>query len=137
VTPKERIISEIPTSQFARIRAWVKYEMSVAQVVGIYGVAVDVIERILRQTGRVDSSTKGAAHQLAAMADPERARRAGEHVVLVQRPLLASPATRSRPNGLLSPRGRRAKGFPDSTGARFTIVCFTYVYRVLRSLIRS
>jgi hypothetical protein len=50
VTPKERIISEIPTSQFARIRAWVKYEMSVAQVVGIYGVAVDVIERILRQT---------------------------------------------------------------------------------------
>ena len=47
---EERMTTEIPTSQFARIRAWVKYEMSVAQVVGIYGVAVDVIERILRQT---------------------------------------------------------------------------------------
>jgi hypothetical protein len=50
VESKERITSEIPTSHFARIRAWVKYGMSVAQVAGIYGVAVDVIERILRQT---------------------------------------------------------------------------------------
>jgi hypothetical protein len=50
VESQERITSEIPTSQFARIRAWVKYGMSVAQVAGVYGVAVDVIERILRQT---------------------------------------------------------------------------------------
>ena len=47
---QERITSEIPTSQFARIRAWVKYGMSITQVAGVYGVAVDVIERILRQT---------------------------------------------------------------------------------------
>jgi hypothetical protein len=41
--------SEIPSSQFARIRAWVKYGMTAAQVAGVYGVAVGVIERILRQ----------------------------------------------------------------------------------------
>ena len=39
----------IPSSQFARIRAWVKYGMTAAQVAGMYGVAVDAIERILRQ----------------------------------------------------------------------------------------
>jgi hypothetical protein len=50
VESQERITPEIPTSQFARIRAWVKYGMSVAQVAGVYGVAVDVIERILQQT---------------------------------------------------------------------------------------
>jgi hypothetical protein len=49
VESEERITSEIPTSHFARIRAWVKYGMSVAQVAGIYGVAVDVIEGILRE----------------------------------------------------------------------------------------
>jgi hypothetical protein len=43
----ERITPEIPSSQFARIRAWVKYGMTTAQVAGVYGVAVDVIERIL------------------------------------------------------------------------------------------
>jgi hypothetical protein len=40
---------QIPSSQFARIRTWVKYGMTAAQVAGTYGVAVDVIERILRQ----------------------------------------------------------------------------------------
>jgi hypothetical protein len=40
---------QIPSSQFARIRAWVKYGMTAAQVAGMYGVAVDAIERILRQ----------------------------------------------------------------------------------------
>ena len=40
---------EIPSSQFARIRAWAKYGMTAAQVAGVYGVAVDAIERILRQ----------------------------------------------------------------------------------------
>ena len=38
---------QIPGSQFARIRTWVKYGMTAAQVAGIYGVAVDAIERIL------------------------------------------------------------------------------------------
>jgi hypothetical protein len=49
VEPQGRIASEIPTSHFARIRTWVKYGMTAGQVAGIYGVAVDVIERILRQ----------------------------------------------------------------------------------------
>ena len=40
---------QIPNSQFARIRAWVKYGMTAAQVAGMYGVAVDAIERILHQ----------------------------------------------------------------------------------------
>src|SRR5215469_2795098 len=47
---EERLTTEIPTLQWARIRAWVEYGMTVAQVAAIYGVAVDVIERILRQT---------------------------------------------------------------------------------------
>jgi hypothetical protein len=45
-----QITSAIPNSHFARIRAWVKYGMTVAQVAGTYEVAVDVIEGILRQT---------------------------------------------------------------------------------------
>jgi hypothetical protein len=49
VESEQRITPAIPRSQFGRIRAWVKYGMTVAQVAGIYGVAVDVIERILRQ----------------------------------------------------------------------------------------
>jgi len=39
---------EIPRSQLARIRAWVKYGMTIAQVAQVYGVAVAEIERILR-----------------------------------------------------------------------------------------
>jgi len=46
---EERVTTEIPKSQFARIRAWVKYGMTVAQVAGIYGVGIDAIERILDQ----------------------------------------------------------------------------------------
>jgi hypothetical protein len=49
VASEERRTAEVPSSQFARIRAWVKYGMTAAQVAGIYGVAVDVIERILTQ----------------------------------------------------------------------------------------
>jgi hypothetical protein len=49
VSSGQRIQTEIPSSQFARIRTWVKYGMTAAQVAGIYGVAVDVIERILRK----------------------------------------------------------------------------------------
>jgi hypothetical protein len=39
---------EIPRSQLARIRAWVKYGMTIAQVAQVCGVAVAEIERILR-----------------------------------------------------------------------------------------
>jgi hypothetical protein len=39
---------EIPRSQFARIRAWVKYGMTIAQVAEVCGVSVAEIERILR-----------------------------------------------------------------------------------------
>jgi hypothetical protein len=42
--------SEIPRSQFARIRAWVKYGLTVAQVAQVYGVSVAEIERLLRHT---------------------------------------------------------------------------------------
>jgi hypothetical protein len=45
-----RMTTEIPNSQFANIRAWVKYGMTAAQVAAIYGVTVDVVERILRKT---------------------------------------------------------------------------------------
>jgi hypothetical protein len=38
---------EIPPSQIARIRTWVKYGMKVAQVAQVYGVPVDDIERLL------------------------------------------------------------------------------------------
>ena len=46
---EERMTTEIPISQFARICAWVEYGMTVSQVAEVYGVAVGVIERILRQ----------------------------------------------------------------------------------------
>jgi hypothetical protein len=49
VRPVSRIPSGIPRSHFARIRTLVKYGMTAAQVAGIYGVAVDAIERILHQ----------------------------------------------------------------------------------------
>jgi hypothetical protein len=46
---EHRITAEIPSSLFPRIRAWVKYGVTAAQVAGMYGVTVDVIERILTQ----------------------------------------------------------------------------------------
>ena len=49
VASEERITPKIPKSQFARIRVWVEYGMTAAQVAGVYGVGVDVIEGILRQ----------------------------------------------------------------------------------------
>lgn len=50
--PERSVISppparEIPRSQCGRIRAWVKYGMTVAQVAQVYGVPVSEIERIL------------------------------------------------------------------------------------------
>jgi hypothetical protein len=47
---EERMTTEIPRSQFARIRVWTEYGMTAAQVAAVYGVAVGAIERILRQT---------------------------------------------------------------------------------------
>jgi hypothetical protein len=38
----------IPAAQVARIRAWMKYGMTAAQVAEVYGVAASEIERILR-----------------------------------------------------------------------------------------
>jgi hypothetical protein len=40
---------QIPRSHHARIRTWVNYGMTVPQVAEVYGVAVGVIERILRE----------------------------------------------------------------------------------------
>ncbi len=39
----------IPRSQFAGIRTWVKYGMTVTEVAEVYGAAVGDIERVLRQ----------------------------------------------------------------------------------------
>jgi len=49
VAPESQTTREIPRSKFARIRGSVKYGMSVSQVAKASGVAVDKIERILRQ----------------------------------------------------------------------------------------
>ena len=49
VSLKQQTITEIPTSQFDRIRTWVKYGMTAPQVAQVYGVAVEDIERILRK----------------------------------------------------------------------------------------
>jgi hypothetical protein len=47
---EERLMTEMPRSQLARIRVWAEYGMTAAQVAAAYGVAVGTIERILRQT---------------------------------------------------------------------------------------
>jgi len=49
VRPEPRTIHEIPRSQFARVRTWVKYGMTVSQVAEVYGASVGEIERILRK----------------------------------------------------------------------------------------
>jgi hypothetical protein len=50
VAPEPQMAPEIPRSKFARIRSLVKYGMTVSQVAEVHGVAVNEIERILRQT---------------------------------------------------------------------------------------
>jgi hypothetical protein len=49
VATEPQTTREIPRSQFVRIRTFVKYGMSVAQVAKVYGVAAGEIARILRQ----------------------------------------------------------------------------------------
>jgi len=46
----ERATAVIPASQFGRIRALASYGMTRAQVAELYGVGVDEIERIVRQS---------------------------------------------------------------------------------------
>jgi hypothetical protein len=46
---QQPMTGEIPSSHFARMRTWVEYGMRTAQAAAVYGVAVGVIERILRQ----------------------------------------------------------------------------------------
>jgi hypothetical protein len=48
VSADQRIMPEVPPSQFARIRSWVKYGMTPAQVAKVYGVSAGDIERIIR-----------------------------------------------------------------------------------------
>ena len=43
-----RIMPKVPASQFGRIRSWVKYGMTPAQVSKMYGVSAGDIERIIR-----------------------------------------------------------------------------------------
>jgi len=42
------IMPKVPASQFARIRSWVKYGMTPAQVAEVYGVSVGDVERVIR-----------------------------------------------------------------------------------------
>ena len=49
VDPEPRTTRQIPRSHHARIRTWVNYGLTIPQVAEVYGVAVGVIERILRQ----------------------------------------------------------------------------------------
>jgi hypothetical protein len=49
VGPEPPSMRAIPRSEFARIRASVKYGMTVAQVAEVYGTDVGGIERIIRQ----------------------------------------------------------------------------------------
>ena len=49
VDPAPRTTREVPRSNHARIRTWVQYGLTIPQVAEVYGVAVGVIERILRQ----------------------------------------------------------------------------------------
>jgi hypothetical protein len=48
VDPAPRTTRQIPRSHHARIRTWVNYGMTIPQVAEVYGVAVGVIERVLR-----------------------------------------------------------------------------------------
>jgi len=48
VSPKGELPPTVPRSQFARIRTWVKYGMTLSQVAQLYGVDVGEIERCLR-----------------------------------------------------------------------------------------
>ena len=45
-----RATRAIPASQFGRVRALASYGMTQAQVAELYGVGVDEIERIIRQS---------------------------------------------------------------------------------------
>jgi hypothetical protein len=49
VDPEPHTTPAIPAADFARIRTWVKYGMTVPQVAKVYGVVAGEIERILRQ----------------------------------------------------------------------------------------
>ena len=51
VSFEQQTTLEIPQSQFARVRTWLKYGMTAAQVAQVYGVAVGQVEiiRTLRQ----------------------------------------------------------------------------------------
>jgi len=48
VSAEPGIAPKIPAAHFARIRSWVKYGMTPAQVAEVYGVGVGEIERIIR-----------------------------------------------------------------------------------------
>jgi hypothetical protein len=48
VSADQGIMPKVPASQFARIRSWVKYGMTPAQVAKVYGVGAGDIERIIR-----------------------------------------------------------------------------------------
>src|SRR4051794_26433187 len=48
-SPQHQTVPEIASSQFARIRTWVRYGMTLRQVADMYGTDVGEIERVLRR----------------------------------------------------------------------------------------
>lgn len=50
VTAEPQPNPQIPRSQFSRIRSWVEYGMTVRQVAEHYGVEIDEIRRIVRNS---------------------------------------------------------------------------------------
>ena len=48
ISPKQQMSPKIARSQFARIRACVRYGMTAHQAAEVYGIAIGEIERILR-----------------------------------------------------------------------------------------
>jgi hypothetical protein len=48
--PQSGSPQEIPASEFARIRAWVTYGMTVRDVAGIYGVPIEAVRSILQRS---------------------------------------------------------------------------------------
>jgi hypothetical protein len=49
ISREQPMTLDIPASEFARIRTWIKYGMTVSQIAEVYGAAVADVERILRQ----------------------------------------------------------------------------------------
>lgn len=103
VSSKQRTTPEIPMSDFARIRAWVKYGLTVAQVAAVYGVTVGKSERLMAKRNEyfVEPHKKGWAVKLP------RAERASAVESTQQRAI--ERARQFAPNGVVHVKQRNGK----------------------------